>query len=254
MRKRVYLILMCILAALIATNPAGAQEEQLTLGLKRVVGYSGFGNDIQGQFSMEILNTPANLVRVEFTIDGKLLAEDNEAPFFYKFSTDSHALGEHVLSAIGYTADGQSLSANAFTREFVSAEAGWQAALKIVGPILGIVVAVLVLSFVLSFLTGKKQAHIPPGTPRNYGFKGGAICPKCQRPFAFQLLALNMGLFHKADRCPHCGRWGLVRRKSLEELRAAEAAELAGAQATRPVIPEEDRMKKELEDSRYQNL
>ena len=138
--------------------------------------------------------------------------------------------------------------------EFVSPEAGWKSALKIIGPVFGIIIGILLLSFLLSISSGRKQAKLPPGTPRNYGFKGGTICPKCSRPFAFQFLALNMGLFHKVDRCPYCGRWGLVRRKSVEELRAAEAAELSGKQEFAPETSEEDRLRKDLEDSRYQNL
>lgn len=254
MNRRFFPILICLMLTLSLASPVGAQgEEQLTLRLNRDFGYGGFGNDIQGLFSMEIRNPPDNLVRVEFTIDGELIAEDTETPFKIQFSTDNYALGEHVLAAIGYTADGQSIPSNSFTMEFVSAEAGWQAAGKIVGPILGLVLVVMVASFITTFLAGKKQGTIPLGTPRNYGIKGGTICPKCSRPFAFKLLSLNMGPFHKMDRCPNCGRWGLFRRRSLDELRAAEAAEATGVQEYEPGISEEEKLRKELEDSRYQN-
>ncbi len=254
MNKRLYPILLCLLLTMVAVAPVGAQEaEQLTLRLNRDFGYGGFGNDIQGLFSMEIRNPPDNLVRVEFTIDGELIAEDSEAPFKIQFSTDSYSLGQHVLAAMGYTTDGRSISSNSFNMQFVSAEAGWQAAGKIVGPILGIVVVVILASFITTFLAGKKQGAIPPGTPRNYGIKGGTICPKCSRPYAFKLLSLNMGPFHKLDRCPNCGRWGLFRRRALDELRAAEVAEVSGAQEFEPAVSEEEKLRKELEDSRYQN-
>ena len=62
-----------------------------------------------------------------------------------------------------------------------------------------------------------------------------------------------MGLFNKLDRCPYCGRWGFLRRRSLEELRAAEAAELDGVQGFEPEISEEEKLRKELDDSRYHN-
>jgi hypothetical protein len=255
MKNRFYPILVCFLLALMVVNPAVAQDDdQLILKLNRDFGYGGMGNDIQGLFSLEIRNPPANLERVEFTIDGELIAVVNQSPFKIQFSTDSYTLGVHVLAAIGYTTDGKRLSSNEFTMEFVSPEAGWQSALKIIGPVFGIIIGVFLLSFLLTLRSGRKQANLPPGTPRNYGFKGGTICSKCSRPFAFQFLSLNMGPFHKVDRCPYCGRWGLVRRKSLEELRAAEAAELSGKQEFGPETSEEDRLRKDLEDSRYQNL
>lgn len=255
MKHRFYPILICFLLALFAATPAVTQQDdQLILKLNRDFGYGGMGNDIQGLFSLEIRNPPADLARVEFTIDGQLIAEDDSSPYKIQFSTDSYPLGEHVLAAIGYTNNGKHLSSNEFTVEFVSPEAGWKSALKIIGPVFGIIIGILLLSFLLSISSGRKQAKLPPGTPRNYGFKGGTICPKCSRPFAFQFLTLNMGPFHKVDRCPYCGRWGLVRRKSLEELRAAEAAELSGKQEFAPETSEEDRLRKDLEDSRYQNL
>jgi len=82
---------------------------------------------------------------------------------------------------------------------------------------------------------------------------GGAICPKCQRPFAIHLYGINLGL-GKFDRCPYCGKWSVVRRTSLQNLRAAEEAELARAQeADRiPGMSEEEKLKKQLEDSKFQ--
>jgi hypothetical protein len=254
MKNRLSPIFVFLLLAMMVTSPAqGQSDDQLVLRLNRDFGYGGMGNDIQGLFSLEIRNPPLNLARVEFTIDGELLGEDSEAPFKIQFSTDSYPLGEHVLAAIGYTTDRQSFASNDFNMEFVSPDAGWQSVLKIIGPIFAIIIGVLLLSFLISYLTGRKQAGIPLGTPRTYGFKGGTICPRCSRPFAFQILSLNMGPFHKLDRCPHCGRWGFLRRRSIEELRAAEAAELEGVQGFEPEISEEEKLHKEIEDSRYHN-
>lgn len=254
MNKHFFTMMLCLLLTLSVVSPVGAQEdEMLTLRINRDFGYGGLGNDIQGLFSMEIRNPPDNLVRVEFSIDGELIAEDSEAPFKIQFSTDNYPLGEHVLAATGYTNGGLSIPSNSFTMEFVSPEAGWQAAGKIVGPILGIVLVVILVSFITTFLAGRKQSTIPAGTPRNYGIKGGSICPKCTRPFAFKFLSLNIGPFHKMDRCPNCGRWGFFRRRSLDELRAAEAAEAYGAEKYEPDLSEEEKLRKDLEDSRYQN-
>jgi hypothetical protein len=254
MNNRIYPILLSLLLALLIISPArGQDEDELILRLNRDFGYGGMGNDIQGFFSMEIRNPPVDLARVEFTIDGQLLAEDTEAPFKIQFSTDSYALGEHILSAVGYTANGDALHSNDFSMKFVSAEAGWQAALKIIGPILALLLGVILLTFITPYLFGRKQGSIPPGAPRNYGIKGGAICPRCSRPFALRVLSLNLGPFHKLDRCPHCGKWAIQRRRSLDELRAAEAAEIDSGGEYIPEVSAADKLRKDLEDSRYQD-
>ncbi len=56
------------------------------------------------------------------------------------------------------------------------------------------------------------------------------------------------------DRCPFCGRWGVVRIASLSELRKAEATELEDAKASQPIPEEseEEKLRKELDDSRFQ--
>jgi hypothetical protein len=60
----------------------------------------------------------------------------------------------------------------------------------------------------------------------------------------------------KMDRCPHCKKWSIVRRAPLEMLRAAEAAELEHEQeqSQAPASSEEDLLRKQLDDSRYQDL
>ena len=45
-------------------------QEQLTISLHRDFGYSGFGNDIQGLFSIRV-SGPTDLAQVEFYIDGQ---------------------------------------------------------------------------------------------------------------------------------------------------------------------------------------
>jgi len=60
-------------------------------------------------------------------------------------------------------------------------------------------------------------------------------------------------LVGRLDRCPYCGRWSLVRHRSLAELRAAELAELENAQTDTQLsaVGEEERLRKDLEDSRF---
>jgi hypothetical protein len=60
----------------------------------------------------------------------------------------------------------------------------------------------------------------------------------------------------KYDRCPHCGKWSLVRRAHPDVLQsAAEAfAEADAATAVSPPTPnDEDALRKQLDDSRFDN-
>ena len=121
--------------------------------------------------------------------------------------------------------------------------------------ILGAVILLFVVIRVgpLLFARGRPKAVVPLGTPRNYGLGGGTICPHCHRPFALSLMGLKIGLGTKLVRCEFCGRWSLMRRRSLEELRAAEAAELAEAQLPATPAAKSDAEKTEalLDDTRY---
>jgi DNA-directed RNA polymerase subunit RPC12/RpoP len=104
------------------------------------------------------------------------------------------------------------------------------------------------------FLTAGKHQSLPLGTPRKYGISGGAICPKCQRPFALHFFALNLGL-GKFDRCPYCGKWSVLRPRPIAELRQAEEVELQAAMdaALPPEVSEEEKLRRELDDSRFQD-
>jgi hypothetical protein len=101
-------------------------------------------------------------------------------------------------------------------------------------------------------LSRGKHSSTPLGAEQKYGIGGGAICPKCNRPFPLRLWWINIGL-NKIDRCPHCGKWSMVRPRSLPELRQAEKAELTTLQAASPLGDESeaDKLKRELDDSRY---
>ncbi len=247
---------LAALLMLLQAFPALAQEgAPLTLSLSRDFGYSSGAGQIQGAFSMKV-SGPDDLARVVFLIDGQPIGEDSQAPFSLQFSTSSYPLGTHTLSAVGYTVDGRELQTNSYAREFVPAEEGMKAAGKIAIPILGVTLAIMLLSIGLPVLMGRgKTAHLPPGAKRNYGPLGGAICPKCSRPFAVHLFGLNL-VVGKLDRCPYCGRWSLVRRSPLEVLRLAEAAELeaAGSEGLAPAVSEENRLRKELDDSRFHDI
>jgi hypothetical protein len=241
-----------LLAMLILVMPVLAQADQaLTLRLSRDFGFSSGTGRIQGAFSL-IASGPEDLHRVTYKIDDQVIGEVSESPFRLRFSTSDYPLGVHTLTATGETSAGSLLESNTIRVDFVSAEEGWQTGAKIALPILAIVFGVMLLGFVLPVLIGRgKRAQLPAGARRSYGMLGGGVCPKCKRPFAMHVYGLNM-ITGKLDRCPYCGRWSLVRRRSLEELYKAEAAELEAEQGA-PRLPDdsEEEYRKQVDDSRY---
>jgi hypothetical protein len=247
--KKYLALLLALTLSLLAVSAAFAQTDTLHLTLSRDWGYGGFNNDIQGTFSMHVTGTDT-LVKVEFYIDDVKIGEDTQAPYALQFVTDSYALGIHTMSAVGFLSDGQQLKSNAITANFVEP----QSVGKFITPILAVVVvAILASTLGPLLLNRKKLVNLPPGTERNYGISGGGICPKCHRPFALPLFSMNLGL-SKFARCPYCGKWSAVRIQSIAKLREAERAELEQAKAAQPVVgeTEEEKLKKELDNSKYQ--
>lgn len=228
-----------------------AQGEGLTIDLSRDFGYGGFNGDIQGTFTI-IAKGPANLARVQFFIDDTLIGEVTSAPFRLQFLTDNYPVGTHFISAVGHTSEGEILNSQRINAVFVSKSEGAASAMKLLVPILVVVFGAMGLSAIVPMITGRRARKIPAGEPRSYNF-GGGICPKCHRPFGFSLISMNM-IAGKLTPCPHCGRWSLVRRASLSELQAAEQAEIVNEQTQIIDISEDDKILKELDDSKYQTL
>lgn len=239
-------VLWVVLAALLAfASPARAQESSLSLRMNRDFGYAGFGNDIEGLFSLRA-DGPANLQRVEFYVDNTLIGDSTQEPFRVQFTTKDYAPGEHVLYAIGYTADGQELRSNEITRLFLSPEEARSGVVKLIVPLLGIVLGLTLLgSVVPAVLTRKKPER------GKYGLSGGAVCPNCGLPFPLKFFGFNMGA-KKFDRCPHCGKWALVPRAKKDELVAAEAR-WAGLDAPSSSPPRARREDEQIDNSRYEN-
>ena len=250
MLTRKTFMLLCALCGL--ALPVLAQGEELQLAVRRNFGYGG-GSQIQGNFRMEIVDPPA-LASVTFKIDNTVVATVAEPPFRIDFDTDQYPLGWHELTAVGQTSDGRTFNSNTRRFEFVSADAGWAAARNIMIPLFSIVGVAIVFGFGIQLwasLSGRKSS-LPLGAPRNYGLLGGAICPKCHRPFSLHWWSFN-AVGGKFDRCDHCGKWSLVRRASREKLAEAEAVELAMAQPETPVaeMSAEEKLKRQLDDSRF---
>lgn len=239
---------------LLLVQPAIAQtENELKLRLSKDFGYSSGLGVIQGTFTLQA-SGPDNLVKVSFFIDEQEIGESNTTPFKIRFNTDNYSLGVHRMTAVGETSSGVQLRSNEIQVEIVSADQGFKAAGQILVPILIVVLVSMLFSFFASYSSRKKIQQLAPGTERNYGAAGGAICPKCYRPFSRNFFSPNM-LFGKLERCPFCGKWSIVRARPLSELRAAEAAELEDAQKDQaPVMSDEEKLQKDLEQSRYHDL
>jgi DNA-directed RNA polymerase subunit RPC12/RpoP len=257
MKIRVPILLFLVLgfSALIVTGVSAQQATGLSLGLSRTFGYSSGTGKIQGQFTLKA-GGPANLLRVVFYIDDQQMGEATQPPFNFSFNTSSFSPAQHSLSAIGYTIDGQELHSNVITAEFITSQQANQNTMRIIVPILVVVLGAILLSALIPMLStrGKTQS-LPSGAQRSYGVMGGTICPKCERPFSIQFWGVNL-LVGKLNRCPYCGKWSIVRRRSMEDLRAAEQAELdqAGSEAIPSPLSEEEKLRKELDNSKYQDL
>jgi hypothetical protein len=226
-----------------------AQAEELSLKLSRDWGYGGFNGDIQGLFSMHVTG-PADLAKVEFYIDDNKIGELDKPPFDLQFNTDMYALGVHNLHALGYSSKEQKYISNSISANFVPK----QNDMKFMLPIIVVVVlAILISTLIPILITRKKKTILPAGAERNYGINGGSICPKCRRPFALPIFSMNLGL-SKLTACPSCGKWIVVRRKSIDLLRQAERDELlkGGIQDAADGLKEDDKIISDLEDSKYQ--
>ncbi|HEY3344728.1 MAG TPA: Ig-like domain-containing protein [Anaerolineaceae bacterium] len=253
--KAIRSIVVGLLLALVCTAPALAQAA-LNLDVRKDFGYN-LGNQIRGTFSMRA-SGPADLQSVTFLIDSKAVGKADAAPFAFQFQTANYAVGMHELSATGVTAGGQSLTSPVKRFEFVSAQAEQNGMGKVVVPLLGLIAGIFVVMMLFQFVLfrGRKREPVPLGTERQYGIRGGAICPRCGRPTPIHWSAMNMGITTKLDFCDNCGRYGLLHRRPLAELRRAEQAELLGAQAQSPVHAHsaEETLKEQLDSSRFEEM
>ncbi len=250
MKTKPYRIVLVLLLLALLPVSAAAQdsEETLELRLTRDWGYGGFGDDIQGTFSLRA-SGPDDLARVDFLIDGQVVHTIDEAPFRYQFNTDDYALGMHTLTAIGYTAQGDELTGREFTREFVSASASGDFVMKTVLPLVAVILVIAVVVSILPGLLGRNKGRFELG---KYGAAGGAVCPRCQMPYARSFLAPNM-LVGKLSHCPHCGKWAIVRAASAANLQAAEDRYRAENESgiADSAESEEDKLRRMIDDSRF---
>lgn len=236
----------CLL--LVLTVTAVMAQDALRLSLSRDFG-AGFGTEIQGRFSMHV-EGPADLVRVTFFIDDEPVAEQTTAPFRYQFNTGSYPPGNHLLYAVGYTADGRELTSNQLSRTFITgSDANRRVGITVVPIILLVIVASLFSWWVAS--RGQKAS----GRPAIDGPFGGAICPQCHKPFARHWWGFNI-VVGKLDRCPYCHKWSVAQRTHPDLLQAAYDAMIQAEKktpdtSTASPAESETAFHKQLDDSRF---
>ncbi len=241
----------CVLALviLLVAVPVMAQEEapELEIRLYRDFGYGGFGNDIQGTFSIIVSGTD-DLVAVTFYVDETELGTDREAPFKLQFNTGNFDPGIHRIYAIGVLADGRQLQTRELVQEFLSAENAGGKTMELLVPILVIAVVVMGISALLPALSARRGKQQPIG---EYGLAGGTVCPRCQFPFSRNVISPNL-LAGKLERCPHCEKWSIRPRAGAAALLAAEERlRAARGEGVAEVGGEEDSLKRALEESRF---
>ena len=255
-RKFTLIFILPILAfSLLALDENGhAQVEELKLRLIRNFGYSSGGGKIQGIFTMRVPVTD-DLEKVEFWIDDRMVAAVISEPYQVKFNTGEYHLGTHTLYAVGYTREENRIHSNEFRVEFISQDAVWDSLGSIFAIIFGVVLIGILFSVAIpAVIDRNRHGKALSSKQRNYGLWGGTICPKCNIPFSIHLWGLNV-IAGKFDRCPHCGKWSVVRRIPLEDLRAAERVDQASkvSSAHQIQLSEQDKLRKDLEDSRYED-
>lgn len=245
-------ILMAVIVGL-SFQGALAQTDTpaaLRLRMNKNFGYQQ-GSSVQGNIGLRA-DGPEDLAAVEFFIDEKSIGVVSTAPFKIDFVTDTYATGIHPIYAVGTTAAGETVRSNTIEAKFVTAEEGWQAGMQIAVPMLVLVLVITVLAGVMPLLGRKKLQSLPLGAERNYGITGGAICRNCQRPFPLSVFGMNLGL-GKLQSCPYCGKFAIQQRASREQLRQAELMELENAKPAEAIreMSEEEKLRKQLDDSRY---
>ncbi len=233
----VVLIVLCIPQNVLA-------QGTLALSINRDFGYGGFDNKIEGLFSLTATG-PENLTSVDFYIDDKLIATIEQPPFRFQFSTNSYSPGDHRLSAVGHTSSGEELRSNEITRVFLTKDESRTAALGLILPMLGIVLIVMFAVAVVPALFGRKEKV------GDYGILGGTVCPNCGLSFSLKMMSINW-IGGKFQRCPHCGKWSVVRRAAPETLAAAEARWRGDDLTQVTTKSSQERTRRQIDDSRYE--
>ena len=228
-------------------------QDGYTIHMNRDFGF-GNGSQIRGTFSIELIGTAEAVSAVVFKIDDQELAKVSQPPFKFQFNTNNYPSSTHNLSAVVTLKDGSTVTTPARTYQFATAEDETAFMKEILFPLLGVLLLIMVVGVGSQFLAarGKPVGGPEPGTQRNYGFTGGSICPKCNRPTPIHPMGLNL-ITGKLSRCDNCGHWSIMRRVPIDILRAAEITEVKTDQAGAASMEksEEEKLRDLLDNSRY---
>lgn len=255
MKKRWISILLAAMLLLAFVIPAAAQSDaEYLLQVGKVMG-TNLGSKINGTFKLSIDGNMDAVQSVEYRLDGQAIATASSSPFTLVFKTTDYPGGDHQLTAVVNLSDGRSFETPARRFYFLSAEESGEVLNEVLLPILGITFGVVALMMLLQFVVMRNRplAHLEPGTPRSYSFKGGTICKHCNRPFAFHWWAFNLMPTVRYDRCDYCGKWGVQRSYPLDVLRKAEELEIELSKPAAPVPEksEEEKLKEMMDQTKY---
>ena len=241
--------LMIFLAGLVF--PVQAQESGLRVHLQKDFGY-GWGNTIQGRFTISIVGDSSKIDRATFFIDEEVLGEADSEPFGFSFSTDDFSAGTHRFHAEVLLQDGSVWTTPSVSYRFLSSEEASQQLTKILMGVGGAVLVILLLMVAVQMVTIRRKPgrEGAPSVPQNYGLLGGTICPKCGRAFTRHIWGFYL-LVGRLDRCEHCGSWVMTKRAMPAELRSVEENQSREDQNTLHCrAPDPDR-RDALEDTKF---
>lgn len=249
--KFLIVLTFCLGLILVVTQIGYAQDDSYTVHVRKDFGY-GMGTDIQGTFSISLLGDEADVSSATFYIDESVLGNVTEKPFSIQFKTNHFEPGAHRLYAEITLNNGNTIRTDAVQYNFLSQKEANQQIRDVLiwigGAILG---SMLIVSIVQSIFINKdgKSVH-QPGTPRNYGFMGGTICPKCGRPFSRHIWGINL-VVGRLDRCDNCGKWVMTTRATPKALSLAEEAEMEYFEEEEAGIRLKENDGDHLEDTKY---
>ncbi len=223
-------------------------DEGLELSLRKNFGYKA-GSRIQGSFSLEA-HGPDEVEYVLFFIDEEVIGEAKRAPFKVAFSTSSYPLGDHCISATAELANGESLASEPICYTFLGVDTVKSEMTGFVVPlVIGLVALTLGGTLITSLLTGRKGGFKLGA----YSAAGGSVCPRCALPYSRHFISPNL-IVGKLERCPHCGKWAIVRRATAMELEQAEEHYRGHrGDVQQPVEDEVERLRRQIEDTRYES-
>jgi len=248
--KRFFVFLFCLGFLLCHTISAFAQDEDFRVYIRKDFGYN-MGSTIQGRFTVRLVGE-GDVDRVTFYLDDEILAVVDSEPFHYSFSTDTFAPGTHRIFAEVQLKDGSTQTTSEVNYHFLSSKEANQQTTKLLLWLGGAIIGTMLVVGLIQMLLTRKISRIQPTpvTPRTYGMFGGAICPRCGRPFSRHIWGINL-VVGKLDRCEHCGKWFMTTRATPEALRAAEEAELSEVSPDEVISSAPSDQKDILDETKY---